>query len=351
MMSITRMPLPGAASPIMRQKVGTFRIDASNDWKWAWTDRELDQDHVYTYFFYNVQEHSSDGTVVAHFNGFNEPEIGNLTQGSDGKWTATIKNVEEPGTCSVKVTKQWEAEGHNQDEIQFTLMQRPYTLVNGVKSYQAEASEYTGEYTNTITGNGTVTIDGLPARAMINSIPVYYEYFVNEDTALEGFHVSYILVEGDKEDQDPTNDIDEWKIINSPRSDAEEDTFIEVDKSWVGDPEGTTHENDNITYKVKQEAYSTDYIPVRFVKKDSSGAVNDSQTYYVEKNGSFTVSINTQKSSSNRNIVSRRPFKFRTAACLSDGGNDRVHNPHGLAKTYANLQSPTIIELQLTEGE
>ena len=332
------------------ETVGTFRIDASNDWKWAWTDRELDQNHVYTYFFDNVQEHSSDGTVVAHFNGFNEPEIGSLTQGSDGKWTATIKNVEEPGTCSIKVTKQWEAEGHDQDEIQFTLMQRPYTLVNGVKSYQAEASEYTGEYTNTITGNGTVTIDGLPARAMINSIPVYYEYFVNEDTALEGFHVSYILVEGDKEDQDPTNDIDEWKIINSPKSDAEEDTFIEVDKSWVGDPEGTTHENDNITYKVKQEAYSTDYIPVRFVKKDSSGAENSSQTYYIEKNGSFTVHINTKKAGNNRNIISRRYSNSGQQPVLETEETIQYTSQNGLVKTYDDLVGPTIIELQMTEG-
>ncbi len=146
--------------------VGEFRIDSSNDWKWVWTDRQLDQDHVYTYFFEDVKEHSADGTVVTNFDGFKPPEIGQLTQGSDGRWTCSIVNEQEKLETGL-ILKKVEDKDLNKDNLTDAdlLKGAKFKLEKFTSLQPAEADEEWNNANSNETagdGNGTFSFENLP---------------------------------------------------------------------------------------------------------------------------------------------------------------------------------------------
>ncbi|MBQ6582769.1 MAG: LPXTG cell wall anchor domain-containing protein, partial [Mogibacterium sp.] len=156
----------GGQSHDETETVGTFRIDASNDWKWVWTDRELDQDHVYTYFFENVQEHSADGAVVANFDGFNPPEVGQLTQGADGRWTCSIIN-EQMKLETDLILKKVDVANLNKDPLTADdLLKGAKFRLEKYTSFDPEIkdTEWNNEYSVETAGdgNGTFTFENLP---------------------------------------------------------------------------------------------------------------------------------------------------------------------------------------------
>ncbi len=156
----------GGQSHTETETVGTFRIDASNDWSWVWTDRELDQDHVYTYFFENVQEHSADGTVVANFDGFKAPEVGNLTQGADGRWTCSIINEQENLKTEIILKKVDSADLHKENLTADDLLEGAKFKLEKYTALQPDQKDEEWNTANSVEttgdGSGTFTFTDLP---------------------------------------------------------------------------------------------------------------------------------------------------------------------------------------------
>ncbi len=92
------------------EDMGAFTLNAENGWTWSWTDLNEAPLMTYTYRLTDVEEHTADGSVVPHYDGFNAPEIGVLTQGENNSWSGSITNVRLNSVQLVKIdeaTRSW----------------------------------------------------------------------------------------------------------------------------------------------------------------------------------------------------------------------------------------------------
>ena len=215
------------------------------------------------------------------------------------------------------------------------------------RNYIGDPVDYPGSYTHTITGNGTVTIEGLPVSGDRDGQRVFYEYYV-EEAVIEGVDTSYILNE-----DAAGGDEQEWLIINTPESDVKETTEINVTKAWEG-PEGADHSSDNITYKVTQTAIPTDYVPITIVQVNSDGTVYGTpHKFYAKRNKDFFVDLYTKPGGEKHDF---KLSKFRIE------GSNEVQIGETVTKYFTTtwgretipafeVVQPLVVKFQMLEGQ
>jgi len=207
---------------------------------------------------------------------------------------ATFTNNIE--TTSVTVTKAWSdslAVNHNADSVTFALYQVAVATADNEEDQSiVHEGEYAGEYTNQITGSGSVTIPNLPKTGIYTdtsggapvATPVTYVYYVVESAGKAG----YIQVIS----HDTTSENYSFTITNVAPDDNNKDTSLSVTKLWQdenGEDASSVHADDVIVFKLIQTKRTSGYVPVTLKLIDAQGDTNATETYYVQKGGSFTL--------------------------------------------------------------
>jgi LPXTG-motif cell wall-anchored protein len=158
-----------------------FRLDESGGWVWYWLNQS---GTVYSnYSVTNIEEHLSDGTVVANYPGFEAPVIGALTQTatSPAQYALTITNVRRTSVQLIKIDETTRHSG-----TQRALSGASFRLLKYEGSaYAAYAENGYGAPEGVPVGtDGTLTFSELPAgryQIIETNPPQDYVKAVNND--------------------------------------------------------------------------------------------------------------------------------------------------------------------------
>jgi len=236
-------------------------------------------------------------TNGSELSGSNDIEV-TVVAGKSGEATEAIASfINNVETTQIEVQKKWYDQNDQIDSetsdrtITFTL----YQLIKDKEGNVVQASEYNQtEYTNSITGNRTVTISGLPKYGYYDGKRVEYVYDVLE-TLPEEYAEDYIA--GREDNQTTEQGYQHLIMSNTPVSDYDEETNLLIQKVW-NDVEGKPKANnsDKVKFVVRQASVSTDYVPLHF-EDHTFAFISDplpAQTYFVEKGSTFTcVALNS----------------------------------------------------------
>lgn len=277
------------------ETVGSFRLDAANNWTWSWMDRNLNETEgrTYTYFIENVAEHTADGTAVDNYEGFKEPVISSMTKGSDQRWYASITNEQTGTKTSLRIKKVEQGTSTPLSGAKFTLTKVDESghPITGDDAYASGLQE--------VDANGELTIGGLkPGRYLLEEkvAPANHKitegmYYIDvkeggtSELFTGGVSDRYKLI---TQESDGSYTIKNEKTSGSepdlPDSDVEYHKRIDALRDGVPNPDSTHASTEDLTdlyrlyldYKVKsvQEAEGVDLLFVI----DHSGSMNSNES-------------------------------------------------------------------------
>lgn len=257
--------------------------------------------------------------------------------GKTGEAAPVADFVNDYETTNITVKKQWtdiEPKNHSNDRITFAL----YQIAEDSDGNVLKEGEYTGQYTKTITGSGEVQIEGLPVNGTINGVAITYRYYVSEMTWPTG----YVPVTGQSETEDGMR----WTLNNIGPQPPDKNTSVNVTKVWKdqngNDVTASGHDDDVITFKLTQTAVESEYVPVILMLHNSNGSEYSNKTYFVKKNGNFTLTLN-------------KPWSLRSTAVTvtSDQGFNETwssSNTESRDFTFRNINSALTINANLNRA-
>ena len=245
--------------------------------------------------------------------------------------TASFTNNAE--TTSINVSKVW-AEGspsNHPTSVTFKVY-RVGTYQEGDEQKKASEGFYPDEETTyTITGNTATTVSGLPTKAVetvegTNQL-VTYTYRVVE-MPVSGYRASYAI--------DGVN----YTITNTPVTEAEHTTELELTKAWEGGDSSTNHDGDKIEFKLTQNAIKVEnVVPVTILYTTPTG-LSSREDIYVTKGTQLKFTFVKPS-----NLLLSHPLLW-----IVNGTSETI-NAGSSGGTYtrtATINEPTVIEAQLT---
>ena len=245
--------------------------------------------------------------------------------------TASFTNNAE--TTSINVSKVW-AEGspsNHPTSVTFKVY-RVGTYQDGTEQKAAGEGFYPDEDTTyTITGNAATTVSGLPTKAVetvegTNQL-VTYTYRVVE-MPVSGYRASYAI--------DGVN----YTITNTPVTEAEHPTELELTKAWEGGDSSTNHDGDKIEFKLTQNAIKVENVVPATILYTTPTGLSSREDIYVIKGTQLKFTFVKPS-----NWLLSHPLLW-----IVNGTSETI-NAGSSGGTYtrtATINEPTVIEAQLT---